>query len=362
MKFKKLLALILSLILVLNFTSCGNGDNSDTATTTNSASVNTDDSTSPDSTDKPEIKPDPNFDYWTDEEDSDSSPEIPEVITPLLYKVTDADGNIAWIFGSIHVGAEFFYPLPDYVMDAYNASDALAVEFDISSIDQNDYDTVFSDYIYDMEYSDSSRIKDHIPDYVYDEAKEILKEHDYYFRALDCYKPGLWAEFIDELAREKLDINTELGIDNFFLNTAHAENKTIYDIESLEFQMRMTLDYSDGLQTLLLRSAIESYKEAEEYQDSLDELLVDWAIGNEEAFVDDESDYQYMSRKMRILYDEYNKIMTLDRNITMADFAEDALASGEEVFIVVGAGHVVGKGGMTDLLTERGYTVELIQG
>lgn len=362
MKLKKLLALLLSLVLVLNFTSCGNSDTSDSATTTNTTSANTDDSTAPDNTDDSDIKSSPAYDYWTDYEDTDSTIEIPEEITPLLYKVTDADGNTIWIFGSIHIGEEYFYPLPDYVMDAYNASEALAVEFDITSIDPYDYDMLMSDYIYDMMYSDYSEINDHIPDYLYEEAKEILKEYDLYSYALDYYKPGLWSEFIDDLAKTKLDMKAELGIDYFFLNTAHEENKKIYDIESLEFQMRMPLDYSEDLQIWLLQSSIESYKEVEEYQDTLDEMLVDWAIGNEEAFVDDESDYQYMSRKMRILYDEYNKIMTLDRNITMADFAEDSLASGEEVFIVVGAGHVVGNGGMTELLTERGYTVELIQG
>lgn len=44
----------------------------------------------------------------------------------------------------------------------------------------------------------------------------------------------------------------------------------------------------------------------------------------------------------------------------MADFAEDAIASGQEVFICVGAAHVVGEGAMADLLAERGYNVELI--
>lgn len=356
MKSKKLLALLLSVILILNFTSCGNSDDSASDITTTAESVNTSETT-----DKPELKPDPDYDYWTDDDD-DTEIEIPDENTPLLYKVTDAEGNIAWIFGSIHVGAEYFYPLPDYVMDAYNSSDALAVEFDITSIDEDEYNEAMTDYFYGLMYSDNSRIKDNIPKHIYEEAKEILKENDYYVRDMDYYKPGLWSEFIDDILQMQLDMNTDLGIDNFFLNTAHDENKPIYDIESLEFQMNMTCDYSEDLQLVLLQSSIESYKKADEYQDNLDELLVDWAIGNKEAFVDDESDYRYLSRKMRILYDEYNKIMTLDRNITMADFTEDSLASGEEVFVVVGAGHVEGKGGMTDLLTQRGYTVELIQG
>lgn len=53
--------------------------------------------------------------------------------------------------------------------------------------------------------------------------------------------------------------------------------------------------------------------------------------------------------------------MLIDRNLGMADFVEDALASGDEVFVCVGAAHVVGKDALVELLRERGYTVELVK-
>ena len=46
--------------------------------------------------------------------------------------------------------------------------------------------------------------------------------------------------------------------------------------------------------------------------------------------------------------------------ILMADFTENALKSGEEVFVCVGAAHVIGVDSMIELLTDRGYTVERI--
>lgn len=60
------------------------------------------------------------------------------------------------------------------------------------------------------------------------------------------------------------------------------------------------------------------------------------------------------------MYVEYNDAMMVQRNLAMADYAEEALASGKEVFICVGAAHVVGEGAMADLLAQRGYTVERI--
>ncbi|MBQ7160413.1 MAG: TraB/GumN family protein, partial [Clostridia bacterium] len=49
-----------------------------------------------------------------------------------------------------------------------------------------------------------------------------------------------------------------------------------------------------------------------------------------------------------------------DRNIGMADKAEEYLAAGQKTFFAVGTGHMVGEGGIADLLTQRGYTVEKI--
>ena len=45
----------------------------------------------------------------------------------------------------------------------------------------------------------------------------------------------------------------------------------------------------------------------------------------------------------------------------MTDYAVDALASGEEIFICVGAAHVVGDGAIADNLRELGYTVEVVR-
>ena len=53
--------------------------------------------------------------------------------------------------------------------------------------------------------------------------------------------------------------------------------------------------------------------------------------------------------------------MIADRNVFMTDYAENVLNSDDEVFICVGAAHVIGNGGIVDLLSQRGYQVELVR-
>ena len=362
MKLRRILAVLLSIILILNFTSCGKGEDSDSTKkskeTTTEVSKTTEGTTKNDTTEDLSTEPSPDAKPDDKPQTPDDTTDVTDGITPLLYKVTDAKGNVVWLFGSIHVGKDYFYPLPDYVMDAYNSSDALAVELD--AIAAEDDLSGMMTALMPMVYIDGTKIKDHIPEDVYNDAKAILKENGMYYAALDYYHPILWSTFIETVMTDNMGYDSGLGIDYFFLNQAHDENKTIYEVESVEFQMDMLAGFSEDLQIMMLESAIDSYNNMDDYENSLDELADAWARGDGDALVDD-GDYEFESKEEERLYEEYNKAMLVDRNISMADFAENALKSGEEVFIVVGAAHVVGKGGMADLLAKRGYTVEVVK-
>ena len=71
---------------------------------------------------------------------------------------------------------------------------------------------------------------------------------------------------------------------------------------------------------------------------------------------------QDMTTEEKQLYEEYIKAMFVDRNLSMTDYAEASLKSGKEVFICVGAAHIVGEGAVAELLKQRGYKVERITG
>ena len=94
---KKLLSLLLVLVMCLSFVACGTNNETATADT-----ATTEATTAP----------------------------VSKGSTPLLYKATSENGGEVWLFGSIHVGNDDMYPLPDYVNNAYNEADSLAVEVD----------------------------------------------------------------------------------------------------------------------------------------------------------------------------------------------------------------------------------------
>ena len=346
---KKLIALLLCMVMVLGLAACGQKNEPVTTeaapTTTAATEPSVPETTVP--TTEPATEP-----AVTEPAES--------VTTPLLYKVTDNEGNVAWLFGSIHVGEEYFYPLPAYVLNAYASADALAVEFDIVTF-EGDINAQI-EALQTMVYADGTTIADHISEELYNDAKAALKDLGMYSSALDYYCPAMWSSFIDSAMIEKMGVDTSLGIDLYFLNRAHEEGKTILDVESAAFQYGMMAGYSEELQAMLLESSVASVELMEESKADMMQLVDAWATGNEaefDALINAAPEFE--SPEEEVLYNEYQNAMITQRNLNMADFAEDALKSGEEVFIVVGAAHIVGAGAMAELLAQRGYTVEIVR-
>lgn len=273
---------------------------------------------------------------------------------PILYKATDSDGDVVWLFGSIHVGSEDFYPLPDYITQAFGESEALAVEVNINEVDTGSSIMSATKLI----YKDLSKISDHIDAETYSQAVQYLTEAGLYSPMLDFCKPIMWSSMIELIAAEKAGADTTLGVDAYLLSKATDSGKEILEIETAKSQTDMLASFSDELQEYLLKDTVELVAQ-QETEDGFKALIELWQSGDEEAFeaylADEDT---VMTEEEKRLTDEYNKKMLTDRNILMADFAEDILQEGRTVFICVGAAHVIGEGGIADLLSERGYTVE----
>lgn len=341
---KRVLALVLVLIMCLSFVGCGKNSSEKDSTKDEPVVSETDKK----DTDK--------------KDDNDKKPENKEsVVTPILYKVTDDDGNVAWLFGSIHIGREDYYPLPDYVMDAYDSSDALAVEFDINAFEK-DFQAQ-TEALQALVYTDGTKIDEHLPKEVYDDAVKIMKEQNLYNIALDYYMPSLWSSFVDNCMLQELGVDLNSGVDKYMLNLAQEDDKEILEVESAQFQYGFMADFSQELQVYLLESSIEEYEDIDDAQEELDEMLDMWASGNEKEFAQmlSEMPEDDMTKEELKLYEEYNDAMIVERNISMTEYVEDVLSSGKEVFVCVGAAHIIGEGAVADRLKDLGYKVERVQ-
>lgn len=275
--------------------------------------------------------------------------------TPALYRVEDENGAALYLLGSIHVTDSRAYPLPDYVMQAYEQCDFLAVECDINAFGEDiEAQTAMARK---MVLTDGSKISDHISTETYEAAKAFLTEAGMYSPLYDSFKPAMWSSLVDSAMIELCGFDSEAGIDMHFLELAAKQGKEIREVESVEFQYDMLLSFPDALYSFQLADTL---RDPQATMDGTIALYEFWLAGDEAGIVGLMQAEGELTEEEAALLAEYNDAMITRRNESMADTAETYLAQGGTGFFVVGAAHIFGEGGCVELLLARGYSVERI--
>jgi uncharacterized protein len=261
----------------------------------------------------------------------------------FLWEVEN-DGNVVYLLGSIHVANEEMYPLRDEISAAFSEADYLAVEVN-STVEKPDLGV----YIEDLgTYKDGTTLRDHVSPEVYALLGELLTDMEVPADALDPFEPWYASMILDSIASEDSEYESDLGIDNYFMNEAQEAKMPIMQLESYESQFGMYDGFSDELQEQLLVGSIHGFYQEEDSTEVLSEM---WMDGDVEELTK-------MAEEMQG-DEEYYKAMLLDRNVLMAGKINGFLTSSQPAtfFVVVGALHMAGEDGLVALLEEKGYTV-----
>ena len=286
-----------------------------------------------------------------------------EKAAPLFYHVTGSSGQEMWLLGTIHVGDARTAYLPQEIYDAFSASDALALEFDSGAFDQQiETDAALQKALGEAYYySDGSKTADHLDPEVYEAALLLMKASGNYSINAEYLKPSIWSSSIENFyLRQGYGLTNSQGVESRLEKLAAEQNKKILDVESGLFQLQMLTGFSDEVQEMLLAGSVDSSIAG--YTASVMELYELWCQGDEaalrEALQDDLSE---ATEEELVLYAEYNKAMSTDRNEGMLNVAINYLESGDVVFYAVGLAHLLdATNGLVDALRDAGYTVELV--
>ena len=150
-------------------------------------------------------------------------------------------------------------------------------------------------------------------------------------------------------------------MDTLLLSYASEKNKEVIEVESIEFQIDMTNNFSDTWYNLQFEAF---FKEPNATKESLDKLYKAWLSGDEaelkELALDETELDDGMTDEQQNAVKEYKKAMYTDRNSGMAEKAESFIKDGKSVFFAVGTAHFLGDDGIVKLLSDKGYTVDKI--
>jgi len=140
----------------------------------------------------------------------------------------------------------------------------------------------------------------------------------------------------------------EAGVDRYIQKIATQRRLKISDLETIEVQMEALYNHPLDVQANMLKDTINELKDIRKL--TL-EMIDVWASGNESRLVDT------FLEPMQEQAELYAKIIT-NRNKSWIPLLEDFAKKNQVTIIVVGTAHLIGDGGVVELLRQKGYDIK----
>ncbi|MGR9107568.1 MAG: TraB/GumN family protein [Gammaproteobacteria bacterium] len=254
--------------------------------------------------------------------------------------------NTIHLLGSIHFGSTEMYPLPEVVTKAYEGADALIVEVNTNETD-DDRMTLF--LTQSGSYPEGETVENHLDPETWKKLTRAAKAQQLDLQKLQNQQPWLISLGLTTLAIQRSGFSPEFGIDQYFITGAEGK-KPILELESAQEQMNLLSTFSLVEQDELLKETLEQLDQATVYFRSLLEAWQSGDTGRIKELTQNDIDTDPEAKK---LYDA----LFVKRNHSMTEKIVKLSESGQNYFVVVGAGHLVGEEGIVELLRGRGYEV-----
>jgi len=267
---------------------------------------------------------------------------------PLFYAARKGEKNI-YLFGSFHAADKSFYPLPEKVEQAFSEAQGLAVEVDLREMKAMSGE--MNQFILQKGfYREGMTLEKALGDKA-NAFKEYCKTEGIPWKQLNPLKPWMVTMVLTETGMKKAGIDPQFGIDLYFMEKWDKEE--IISLESLQGQLGMLAGIPEDVQLLMLMENVEENKGLKK---ELKELAALWKKGDETKF----EEAVFKSRSENTELEPYYDALFDRRNRQMALNINDALKRDDisTLFVVIGAGHLLGEKGVPAFLEAMGYHIE----
>jgi uncharacterized protein len=275
---------------------------------------------------------------------SDTTAAIPAPPQPspgFAWSVLGTSTTITLV-GSIHVGFEGLYPLPEPVEQAFSESTTLAMEL---ALDQEPPEHVAEIMIHGAMLPKGQTLHDCLSEKAWLRYQEFVAGHRDQGVFFDRFRPWFVAVFLsgEQSALDGYDPNK--GLDMYFFKKRGP--RRVIAVEKAEDHVRALSELPAATQELMLVEQLEAMNQNE---DELANVVKLWKAGDADG----------LAREMFSEFDnpQYSPVydaLIAKRNERMTKQIEAWLAGKERMFVVLGAGHFVGKDGIVAHLVHDGW-------
>jgi uncharacterized protein YbaP (TraB family) len=263
----------------------------------------------------------------------------------VVFHVKGKEGGEIWLAGSVHMLRASDYPLPAAYTEAYAAAKQVVFEIPPSDLQSAESMAIIQRSIL---YLDGSTLTDHLSPDGLKKLTSYTEKQGLPMAQLQALKPWMLAQMIVLQEFSKQGFKPELGLDAHFETKATKDGKTIKGLETVAFQMGLFAGLPEDQQEEMLISTLDDLGDAKDF---IDRLLGAWAEG------DPEKVSEVMNEAMEG-DPALGKAILYDRNKNWISPIEEMMKSKTPTMIIVGAGHLCGKGSVIELLQKAGHQVD----
>ncbi len=263
----------------------------------------------------------------------------------FLWRVKSKEST-AYLLGSIHLLKKDVYPLSSVIEGAFEKSNVLAVEADVSDISRLDLNKLIESALYPA----GDSLDKHVSGKTFSLIKEEVTWAGLPMELVYNQKPWFLALTLESLELVKSGYDPNYGIDKYFLSKAEG-TKRILELESLDYQIDLLAGLNDEEQESFL---LYTLSELKILGPEVDELVNAWKSGAADEVESIMAKGQSEDRRFHAIYDK----LVYNRNRSMAQKIDGYLKTRGTYFVVVGAAHLVGDRGIIQLLRKKGYSIE----
>ncbi len=268
-------------------------------------------------------------------------------------KINDNDNSLLWevtgnglhkasyLFGTFHLMCKDDIQFSEQLKTCLGNSDTVYLEMDM------DDPSILLGAMFLMNMKDGKKLKDLYTAAEYEKVSLFFKDSLHMPMALlQSTKPFFLAAM---LYPKMLPCKNVSGVEEELMKLAKIQKKEIKGLETMEFQSSVfdSIPYEEQAKELL--KSIDSLFTYQKYFDTMIAVYKTQKLMEiEKLFMDSEFG---MNDHQDILLNDRNKNWVVQLNKIM---------KAESVFVGVGAGHLVGKDGLINLLRKEGYTLKPI--
>lgn len=261
-----------------------------------------------------------------------------------LWKATSTNGTV-YIQGSVHLLKSSDYPLDPAIEKAYAKSNVLIFETNLKDMTAPKTQQMIMEK---AQLPTGRTLKEELDPDVYSQLSEELVKAGIPIAGVQQFKPWFVSILLMVSRMQVMDLDPNLGLDQYFFRKATDDGKNIVGLETIEFQFSLFDSLSDANQNAYTRYFL---KDLEQMETMLPEIMTAWKNGDiktiDNIFREGFKEYPGM----------YEKFLT-DRNKLWVEEIAKMTRPDSIHMVVVGSAHLAGAQGLIELLKTRGYAVE----